>query len=41
MQVVVVFFSDFKRDCDQNIYDIFCIYIFIYLFVSFIFFYIF
>jgi hypothetical protein len=37
MQVVIVFFSDFKCDCDQNICDIFHIYICIHLFFSFIF----
>jgi hypothetical protein len=37
--VVIVFFSDFKCDCDQNICDIFRIYIFIDLFFSFIFLY--
>jgi hypothetical protein len=35
MQVVTVFYSDFKCDCDQNIRDISRIYIFIHLFLYF------
>jgi hypothetical protein len=33
VQVVIVFYSDFKCDCDQNICDISRIYIFIHLFL--------